>query len=184
MVEIKLRFQEILRGNPLLESWFLQLFPKTEEDLDDYKFDVLDNSLRTENAILIPAYLNQLLLAIEEEMQKVDVIELPPLIPVESELIPTTQKENPKNKNRKRTIKSYFQVIDHSPPKNKKSPEKAGWTREEDNTLFSTINGLNDCPEYKVLKVLYDTFPEKTQEAVVQRFRVMVDLVKSLVKSS
>lgn len=57
MSEIKQRFQEILCGNPLLESWFLQLFPKMEEDQTDFADDYLDGSLVRDGFMLIPANL-------------------------------------------------------------------------------------------------------------------------------
>lgn len=195
MCEIRERFLEVLQGNPLLESWFLQLFPKTEEEEDQrgHRINNLDNSIRAENTILMPAHLTQLLWMTErdeeeQEQQQPETVVDEPETFYSIEFVSPDKKQQEKNrdtprrKKRGRTITSYFHVVDHSPPKNAKCPEPTGWTREEDHTLFSTINGLNDCPEDKVLKVLYDTFPEKDENDIVTRFHVMVNLIQSLVK--
>lgn len=176
MKEIKQSFLVVLSGNPLLESWFLQLFP-------DHATDSIEQLLKTENLPLIPGYLVQLLNSLEGT-QSAFLNNTTERI-VESASRSHKRKRGTVREKSKRRKKSPAQLNYKSPPEpsNKTtSPDNSTWTRDEDQLLFSTINGLTNCPEDKVLRVLFDTFPDKPRLVVEQRFRVVVNLITNLVK--
>lgn len=191
MSRIKKSFQVLLRGNPLLESWFLQLFPKVEEDRGDSEGDSLEHSLKLESSIVIPGYLVQLLRQLEE----IQAHETTQLMEVANETLggdknsPIPSTSNPrkrkgsdrKSAQKKRRVVTGVEIVKESPEKGSVCPDSCSWTRDEDQLLFTTINGLTDCPEDKVMKVLWDIFPAKNREDVVKRFYEVVELMKSFV---
>lgn len=165
---IRNSFLAILGNNPLLESWFLQLFPHPNEDLDSFS---LGFSPWVDNLTIIPGYLvNEVMERRSGNIEEVIRIESKTKAPEKSRL------KRLKKKRRKST--KIRNLEEKKAKKSKLVPVQ--WTREEDQLLVGTINGLEDCPEEKVLHVLFDTFPNKKQDEVMRRFYIILDLIKSM----
>lgn len=170
MSKIRQWFMEIIDGNPLLQAWFLQLFPKAKDEQTD------SQDAWTESYILPASYVVQMLRNLKEadaSSQSSETMQVD-----EESSLRSVEKESPRKLLKRKKI-TKMEIIASCPAK-PEAPKTTEWTREEDQLLFVTIQDLNEAPVAEVLRVLCEKFPSKTKEDVERRFSFIVNLIQGM----